>query len=762
MIGFLKTVLVFVVSIQIACTGSANPSSPFLNKNPSKVIKRQQLGLDLFKFHRQLLTYAFATADKHHLSLFPFSNPGFMQRSVHQHPLAADRDSRYQSANTNLVRANQTPQNIKSANTKEMIKVSIDTGVSNTDDMLLYSGSSGTEEPINSDKDSGFMANNAELDDLSDFNLSRVGDINGDGFNELMITDGKVAFVIYGSERDRSQQNIPLDVNNFTEASGFKIQFYNEDYRISAISGAGKINSDDLDDIIIGVANADNESGASYVLYGQHEKISGPITLSEDYMSSDLGFIIKGATAGDKSGSSVTGAGDINCDGFDDVIVEAPGAINGVSTTGASYLVYGQENNPEVIYLRSFYTLHYAGFMMTGVAKVGNRGYHVTDAADINGDDCDDLIISRSYAKSGDNNDGGVDYVVYGIEDGFGNINFEASDYLANIDIPIFQLNALSASSLTNVDSDTNLNPSSFKVGSVSYLELNEVGAGDEVEVGDEVEAGIDDVEITTEPRVMVDFKTISLAKDHYGREVISFNKSATNSHYIQLDHKQFNGLEQFTIQIDFILDFKRDYTTIQHAYLVSLATKNGDNKVRDNMLSIYLKDRNNEYLYSTGGRSGRWDLSVVLEDEGNKEHQVFLHKDWISTGRPVPLTLTVAVNLSTKPQTIKVYRNDSFSPTHGHTHLHDQKVVINHIKKSENESVHQFTTDITELTVDPQGAFFGNDQDKVGGDFNQQQAFEGKLYGIRIYDKMFDPRETYGDEYLRYSVSKDNIVFNH
>ena len=260
----------------------------------------------------------------------------------------------------------------------------------------------------------------------------------------------------------------------------------------------------------------------------------------------------------------------------------------------------------------------------------------------------------------------------------------------------------------------------------------------------------------------MVDFKTISLAKDHYGREVISFNKSATNSHYIQLDHKQFNGLEQFTIQIDFILDFKRDYTTIQHAYLVSLATKNGDNKVRDNMLSIYLKDRNNEYLYSTGGRSGRWDLSVVLEDESNKEHQVFLHKDWISTGRPVPLTLTVAVNLSTKPQTIKVYRNDSFSPTHGHTHLRDHKAVTNHIKKSENESVHQFTTDITELTVDPQGAFFGNDQDKVGGEFNQEQAFEGKLYGIRIYNKMFDPRETHGHEYLQYSVSKDNIVFNH
>ena len=177
-------------------------------------------------------------------------------------------------------------------------------------------------------------------------------------------------------------------------------------------------------------------------------------------------------------------------------------------------------------------------------------------------------------------------------------------------------------------------------------------------------------------------------------------------------------------------------------------------------MLSIYLKERDEEYLDRTDGLSGRWDLSVVLEDESNKEYPVFLHKNWISQNRPV--TLTVAANLSSNPQIIKAYRNDSPSPTHGHTHLYDQKEVINQIEKSENERMYEFTTDITELTVDPEGAFFGNDQDEVGGKFNQEQAFEGKIYGIRIYNKIFDPRETHGHEFLQYSVSKDNIVFNH
>ena len=54
------------------------------------------------------------------------------------------------------------------------------------------------------------------------------------------------------------------------------------------------------------------------------------------------------------------------------------------------------------------------------------------------------------------------------------------------------------------------------------------------------------------------------------------------------------------------------------------------------------------------------------------------------------------------------MYRNDNDSISHGHTHLRDQKVVINQIEQPEGESVYQFTTDIAELTVDPKGAYFG------------------------------------------------------
>jgi Ca2+-binding RTX toxin-like protein len=56
----------------------------------------------------------------------------------------------------------------------------------------------------------------------------------------------------------------------------------------------------------------------------------------------DLGLVINGASAGDRSGFSVSSAGDVNGDGFDDLIVGTPvAAPTGMSNSGASYVVYG-------------------------------------------------------------------------------------------------------------------------------------------------------------------------------------------------------------------------------------------------------------------------------------------------------------------------------------------------------------------------------------------------------------------------------------
>jgi hypothetical protein len=64
--------------------------------------------------------------------------------------------------------------------------------------------------------------------------------------------------------------------------------------------------------------------------------------------------VINGVSAGDYSGSSVSAAGDINGDGFDDLMTGAPLADpNGVDS-GASYVVFGVGENDDEIFADSF------------------------------------------------------------------------------------------------------------------------------------------------------------------------------------------------------------------------------------------------------------------------------------------------------------------------------------------------------------------------------------------------------------------------
>jgi hypothetical protein len=86
------------------------------------------------------------------------------------------------------------------------------------------------------------------------------------------------------------------------------------------------MNGDGFDDLIIGAPTADgsvDNSGVSYVVYGKAD--SGAVDLSA-IAEGVGGFVINGTSGGDGFGTSVSAAGDVNGDGFDDLIVGAPHA----------------------------------------------------------------------------------------------------------------------------------------------------------------------------------------------------------------------------------------------------------------------------------------------------------------------------------------------------------------------------------------------------------------------------------------------------
>jgi FG-GAP repeat len=181
-----------------------------------------------------------------------------------------------------------------------------------------------------------------------------------------------------------------------------------------SVASAGDVNGDGFDDVIVGARNADpggSGSGASYVVFGKAGGFAATLDLST--LNGTTGFRLDGAAAGDVSGISVASAGDVNGDGFDDLIVGASQADPGGEFSGASYVVFGKAGGfAETIDLSSLNGT--TGFRLDSAANAFS-GRSVASAGDVNGDGFDDLIIGAPGAGGGS----GASYVVYGKAGGF-------------------------------------------------------------------------------------------------------------------------------------------------------------------------------------------------------------------------------------------------------------------------------------------------------------------------------------------------------
>jgi FG-GAP repeat/RTX calcium-binding nonapeptide repeat (4 copies) len=273
------------------------------------------------------------------------------------------------------------------------------------------------------DGSNGFQINGEAADDRSGFSVSDAGDVNGDGFADVIVgayeadPNGNysgAAYVVFGNA---SGFGANFKLSSLNGSNGFKINGesgHNDTGR--PVSSAGDVNGDGFDDVIVGASDHHNASGASYVVFGKASGFGATLELSN--LNGNNGFKITGEKAGDYSGRSVASAGDVNGDGFADLIIGARDADPNGSYSGASYVVFGKASGfGAVVDLSSLDGSN--GFQINGEAAGDRSGFSADSAGDINGDGYADLIVG-AYGADPNGNFTGASYVVFGKASGFG------------------------------------------------------------------------------------------------------------------------------------------------------------------------------------------------------------------------------------------------------------------------------------------------------------------------------------------------------
>lgn len=193
----------------------------------------------------------------------------------------------------------------------------------------------------------GFVINGASAGDQAGVTTAYAGDINGDGLDDLLVgakfadpggrNDAGASYVVFGKK-----DTAAIELSNVESGTGgFVINGKVAGDHAASVGTAGDFNGDGLNDILVGAPEADTsgaDSGSAYLIFGKNNTSAVELSKVEEGAG---GFALNGVSAGHLLGLHSNGGGDINGDGYSDLVIGARGAAPNGADSGAAYVVYG-------------------------------------------------------------------------------------------------------------------------------------------------------------------------------------------------------------------------------------------------------------------------------------------------------------------------------------------------------------------------------------------------------------------------------------
>ncbi|MBI4437543.1 FG-GAP repeat protein [Candidatus Uhrbacteria bacterium] len=250
------------------------------------------------------------------------------------------------------------------------------------------------------------LTGEARYGEAAGWSVAGAGDVNGDGVDDLVVgamgydtqettgINAGAAYVQFGPLVESYEVSL-------VEADVKMTGLTDYDQAGWSVAGAGDVNGDGIDDLVVGSPGDDTaeaNAGAAYILFG-------PLTEGETSLA-EADAKLTGEAVNDFAGWRVAGAGDVNGDGTDDLVVGAQYNDASGANAGATYVLLGPLSQGQT-------HLAEANTKLTGEAEEDYSGWSVAGARDVNEDGVDDLVVGAPYNDAGGSQAGRA-YVLFG------------------------------------------------------------------------------------------------------------------------------------------------------------------------------------------------------------------------------------------------------------------------------------------------------------------------------------------------------------